>query len=107
MAKLLFIYVEQRTQPPGPHAMMDHYCSLCITPNMLLNLDGRIGSQQAKCHISKELSEDLIKDPHPAANLMAPRNGEYAKKSATHGSVPSVVNAKCEQFETTRPPLQH
>ena len=80
MAKLLFIYVEQGTQPPGPRAMMDPYCSLCITPNMLLNLDGRIGSQQAKCHISKELSEDLIKDPRSTANLVAPRNGEYAKK---------------------------
>lgn len=49
MAKLPLIYVEQRTQPPGPHGMMDHYSSLCINTNMLLNLDGIAEeSQQAK-----------------------------------------------------------
>lgn len=49
MAKLPLIYVEQRAQPPRPHAMMDHYSSLCINTNMLLNLDCKAEeSQQAK-----------------------------------------------------------
>lgn len=49
MAKLTLIYVEQRTQSPRPHGMMDHYSSLCINTNMLLNLDGKAKeSQQAK-----------------------------------------------------------
>lgn len=34
---------------PRPHGMMDHYSSLCINTNMLLNLVGRAEeSQQAK-----------------------------------------------------------
>lgn len=49
MAKLPLIYVEQRTQPSGPHGMMDHYSSLCINTNMLLNLDGKAeDSRRAK-----------------------------------------------------------
>lgn len=49
MAKLLLIYVEQRAQPHRPHGMMDHYSSLCINTNMLLNLDAKAEeSQQAK-----------------------------------------------------------
>lgn len=48
MAKLPLIYVEQRTKPSRPHGMMDHYSSLCISTNMLLNLDSKAEeSQQA------------------------------------------------------------
>lgn len=46
MAKLPLIYVEQRAQPPRPHGMMDHYSSLCINTNMLLNLDGKAEESQ-------------------------------------------------------------